>query len=88
LFKEQPNTISESTRKGMKYGCGIPIKESQLMSKEVLNIGSDLSKLEENQLMTHTTCPLWKGEGTHFQSARTSSNTTKVGEPDFTGKCR
>jgi hypothetical protein len=58
------------------------------MSKEVLNLGLDLSKLEENQLTTHTTCPLWKEEGAHYRSAGTSSNLTKVGEPDFTGKCR
>jgi hypothetical protein len=58
------------------------------MSKEVLNLGSDLSKLEENQLMTHTTCPLWKEEGAHYRSASTFSNPTRVGEPDFTGKYR
>jgi hypothetical protein len=58
------------------------------MSKEVLNFVSDLSKLEENQLMTLTTCPLWKEEGAHYQSTGTSSNPIKVGGPDFIGKCR
>jgi hypothetical protein len=58
------------------------------MSKEALNHGLDLSKFEENQLMTPTICPVWKEEGTHYQSTSTSSNPTKVGQPDFTGKCR
>jgi hypothetical protein len=58
------------------------------MSKEALNHGSDLSRLDENQLMTPTICPLWKEEGAHYRSANASSNPTKVGEPDFTGKYR
>jgi hypothetical protein len=58
------------------------------MSKEVLNFGLGLSKLEENQLMILTTYPHWKEEGVHYQSAGTSSSPTKVGGLDFTGKCR
>jgi hypothetical protein len=36
------------------------------MSREVLNFGLGLSKLEENQLMILTTCPHWKEEGVHY----------------------
>jgi hypothetical protein len=56
------------------------------MSKEVLSFGSDLSKLEESQLMTIITCLCWKGKGAQYQSTGASSNPTKVGGPDFTGK--
>jgi hypothetical protein len=65
---------------------GHPEKESQPTSREALKHGSELSNLDENQLITPTICPLWKGEGTHYRSAVASSNPTKVGEPDFTGK--
>jgi hypothetical protein len=58
------------------------------MSREVLNFGLVLSKLEQNQLMILTIYPHWKGEGIHYQSTVTSSSPTKVGRPDFTGKCR
>jgi hypothetical protein len=58
------------------------------MSKEILNFGLDLSKLEENRLTDLTTYPLWKEEGAHYQLVGTSSNPTKVGGLDFTGKCR
>jgi hypothetical protein len=58
------------------------------MSKEVLNFGLDLSKLEESQLMTLITCLHWKDKDAQYQSAGASSNPTKVGGPDFTGKYR
>jgi hypothetical protein len=58
------------------------------MSKEALSHGSDLSKLDENQLMTHTICLLWKEEDVHYRSTNASSKPTKVGEPDSTGKYR
>jgi hypothetical protein len=45
-------------------------------------------KVAENQLMNPTICPLWKEEGAHYRSAGTSSNPTKVGEPDCACKCR
>jgi hypothetical protein len=47
LFKEQPNTRSEVQGRGHSMDVGYPERESQLMSKEALNHGSDLSKLEE-----------------------------------------
>jgi len=56
------------------------------MLKEVLSLGSGLSKLEEKQLTTLITYPLWKEEGAHYRSTGTSSNPTKMEEPDFTGK--
>jgi hypothetical protein len=58
------------------------------MSKEVLNFGLDLSKLEESQLMTLITCLHWKDKGAQYRSAGASSNPTKVGGPDSTGKYR
>jgi hypothetical protein len=58
------------------------------MSKEAPDHGSGLSRLEKNQLMNPTICPLRKEEGAHYRSADASSNPTKVGEPDFTGKYR
>jgi hypothetical protein len=58
------------------------------MSKEALSHGSDLSKLDENQLITPIICLLWKEEDVHYRSTGASLNPTKVGEPDFTGKYR
>jgi hypothetical protein len=58
------------------------------MSKEVLNFGLALSKLEESQLMTLITYLNWKDKDAQYRSAGTSSNPTKVGGPDMTGKYR
>jgi hypothetical protein len=56
------------------------------MSKEVISFGLALSKLEESQLMTLITCLHWKDKDAQYRSAGTSSNPTKVGGPDMTGK--
>jgi hypothetical protein len=55
------------------------------MSKEVLNFGLALSKLEESRLMTLITCLNWKDEDAQCRSVGASSNPTKVGGPDMTG---
>jgi hypothetical protein len=56
------------------------------MSKEVLNFGLALSKLEESQLMTLITCLHWEDKDAQYRSASTSSNPTKVGGPDMIGR--
>jgi hypothetical protein len=58
------------------------------MSNDVLSFGLTLSKLEESQLMTLITYLNWKDKDAQYRSTGASSNPTKVGRPDMTGKYR